>query len=76
LKAIASDFGGVGVSTATCDIRFSLQDEYAGLSRVGKLADRGVSNQAVTISGYATVSEKNITSQEFIDACATRSAPA
>jgi len=59
---------GVGVSTATCDIRFSLQDEYADLSLVGQLADRGISDQAVTISGYATVSEKDITSGEFIDA--------
>jgi hypothetical protein len=56
------------LSIATCDLRFSLQDEYADVSLVGKLAKLGVSNRAVTISGRATLSEKDIERKDFIDA--------
>jgi hypothetical protein len=37
------------VSRATCDFRFTLQDEYAAAGLVDDLAELGVSNQAVTI---------------------------
>jgi hypothetical protein len=41
------------VSTATCDIRFSLQNRYAEDSLVNLLTGLGISNRAVTISGRA-----------------------
>jgi len=56
------------VSTATCDIRFSLQNRYAADSLAGELAGLGISNRAVTISGRATRSEKEITQEEFVGA--------
>jgi hypothetical protein len=56
------------VSTATCDFRFSLQDDYAGVSLVDDLAELGISNRAVTISGRATMSEKEIERPDFIGA--------
>jgi len=56
------------VSTATCDIRFSLQDRYADVSLVDELRNLGVSNRAVTISGRATKSEKEISRADFIGA--------
>jgi hypothetical protein len=54
------------VPTATCDIRFSLQNRYASDQLAGALAKLGISNRAVTISGRATRSEKEITRQEFL----------
>jgi hypothetical protein len=56
------------VSTATCDFRFSLQNEYADAGLVDDLKDRGISNRAVTISGHATMSEEEIERQDFVDA--------
>jgi hypothetical protein len=56
------------VSTATCDFRFSLQDDYAGVGLVDDLAELGISNQAVTVSGRATMAEKEIDRQDFIGA--------
>jgi hypothetical protein len=56
------------VSTATCDIRFSLQNRYADTSLVNELEPFGISNRAVTISGRATRSEKDISRTDFIDA--------
>ncbi len=58
----------IGVSTATCDIRFSLQNRYAETSLVNELAQFGISNRAVTISGRATRSEKEIGRTDFIGA--------
>jgi hypothetical protein len=56
------------VSTATCDIRFSLQNRYAKHSLVTALGNLGVSNRAVTLSGRATRSEKEISKEEFLGA--------
>jgi hypothetical protein len=56
------------VSTATCDIRFSLQNRYAADSLVSALADLGISNRAVTISGRSTMSDKFISMEDFLDA--------
>jgi hypothetical protein len=56
------------VSTATCDIRFSLQNRYGETSLVNELAHFGISNRAVTISGRATRSEKEISRTDFIGA--------
>ena len=53
--------------TATCDIRFSLQNRYASERFAGALAKLGISSRAVTISGRATRSEKEITEREFLD---------
>ena len=59
---------GTGVSTATCDIRFSLQNRYAG-NRLAKALTRiGLSNRAVTLSGRATKSEKTISEGDFVGA--------
>src|SRR5206468_11112062 len=54
------------VPTATCDIRFSLQNRYAEESFVTALESLGISNRAVTISGRATRSEQEITKAEFV----------
>jgi hypothetical protein len=51
-----------------CDIRFSLQNRYADDRLASELAELGVSNRAVTISGRATRSEKEITEEEFLGA--------
>jgi hypothetical protein len=59
---------GIGVSTATCDIRFSLQNRYAEDGLVNLLTKLGISNRAVTISGRATRSEKEISRTDFIGA--------
>ena len=56
------------MSTATCDFRFSLQNRYAGVSLVNGLAELGIPNQAVTISGHATMSEREISKEDFIAA--------
>lgn len=56
------------MSTATCEIRFSLQNHYAADSLVRALADLAISNRAVTISGRATMSEKFISKEAFLDA--------
>jgi hypothetical protein len=56
------------VSTATCDIRFSLQSRYAEASLVNELAQFGILNRSVTISGRATRSEKEISRTDFIGA--------
>jgi hypothetical protein len=55
-------------TTATCDIRFSLQNRYASDDLATTLTSLGVSNSAVTISGRATKSEKEITKEEFLGA--------
>ena len=55
-------------TTATCDIRFSMQNRYAGDDLAGALANLGVSNRAVTLSGRATKSDKEITKEEFLGA--------
>lgn len=56
------------MSTATCDFRFSLQNRYAEASLVDALVNLGISNRAVTISGRATRSEKDISRTDFISA--------
>jgi hypothetical protein len=56
------------MSTATCDIRFSRQDRYARRSLVSSLTRLGISNDAVTISGRATRSRKDVTKEEFLGA--------
>jgi hypothetical protein len=56
------------MSIATCDIRFSLQNRYAETSLVNELAQFGISNRAVTISGRATRSENEISKTDFIGA--------
>jgi hypothetical protein len=56
------------VSTATCDFRFSLQSRYASSSFVGKLAPKGFTNDAVTISGRATMAEREISEADFVGA--------
>ena len=56
------------MSTATCDIRFSLQSRYAETSLVNELAQFGILNRSVTISGRATRSEKEISRTDFIGA--------
>jgi hypothetical protein len=56
------------MSAATCDVRFSLQNRYAQTSLVKELAKFGISNRAVTISGHATRSEKEISRTDFIGA--------
>lgn len=56
------------MSTATCDFRFSLQNRYAEDSLVDKLTNLGISNCAVTISGSATLSERDIERGDFIGA--------
>jgi hypothetical protein len=53
---------------ATCDIRFSLQDRYANERLEAALTERGISNRAVTISGYAMMSEREIKEPEFVGA--------
>lgn len=61
--------GGIGMATATCDFRFSLQNEYADDDRLlAALKELKISNQVVTVSGRATRSEKEISRQEFVDA--------
>jgi hypothetical protein len=60
------------VPTATCDFRFSLQNRHADDTFVDELAEFGISNRAVTISGRATMSEKGISRADFIDAKAGR----
>jgi hypothetical protein len=53
---------------STCDFRFSLQNRHAASGLVGELEERGISNRAVTISGRSTMSEKDISRTDFIDA--------
>ena len=55
-------------TTATCDIRFSMQNRYADDDLAGALTNLGVSNRAVTISGRATKSDKEISKEEFLGA--------
>jgi len=68
MEVMASLWQGIGVSTATCDIRLSLQNRYAKDSLVTALGNLGVSNRAVTLSGRATKSEKEISKEEFLGA--------
>ena len=56
------------MSTATCDIRFSLQNRYAQKGLETALAKLGVTNGAVTISGRATRGEREISMEEFLAA--------
>jgi hypothetical protein len=56
------------VPTATCDLRFSLQSRYARNALVTALANLGISNRAVTLSGRATRSEKDISREDFLRA--------
>jgi hypothetical protein len=59
--------------TATCDIRFSLQNRYAETSLVNELVRFGISNRAVTISGRARRSEKEICGPKKVDSSASQS---
>lgn len=52
----------------TCDIRFSLQNRYADDRLARELAEFGISNGAVTVSGRATRGEKEISQEEFLQA--------
>jgi hypothetical protein len=54
--------------TATCDLRFSLQNRHADDDLVDALAELGISNGAVTLSGRATMSEKDISEEDFVGA--------
>ncbi len=54
--------------TATCDFRFSLQNEHASDRLVAALEELGISNRVVTISGRATSSGTEIGMDEFIGA--------
>jgi hypothetical protein len=56
------------MATATCDFRFSLQNRYAEDSLVNALKKLGISNQAVTFSGRATLGEREISKEDFIGA--------
>jgi hypothetical protein len=56
------------VPTATCDIRFSLQNRYADQDVVAELTPLGITNRAVTLSGRATRSEKEISEEDFVGA--------
>jgi hypothetical protein len=56
------------MATATCDIRFSLQNGYASDRLVNALDPLGVSNAAVTISGRALLSDKEISIERFLAA--------
>ena len=56
------------MASATCDIRFSLQNGYASDDLVNGLDPLGVSNAAVTISGRALRSEKDISIERFLAA--------
>jgi hypothetical protein len=56
------------MSTATCDFRFSLQNRYGDVSLVNDLRELGISNQAVTFSGRATLGEREISKEDFIGA--------
>jgi hypothetical protein len=54
--------------TATCDIRFSLQNRYCGLSLAERLTRRGISNDAVTLSGAAVIGGEQVaTLEEFAE---------
>jgi hypothetical protein len=55
-------------SPAPLQVRFSLQNRYADDRFANDLAEIGVSNRAVTISGRATISGKGITLEEFLAA--------
>jgi hypothetical protein len=63
-----------GSPLAACDLRFSLQNRHADDGLAGDLDAIGVSNRAVTLSGRATRSEKEITMEDFLSAddCAIR----
>jgi hypothetical protein len=54
--------------TATCDFRFSLQNRHASAAFVRRLEPLRVSNRAVTLSGRATRSEREITEDDFVRA--------
>lgn len=57
------------MAAATCDVRFSLQDEYADDDRLlTALGELKITNHAVTVSGRAIRSEKEISIWEFIHA--------
>ena len=47
---------------------FSLQNRYAGERLAGELAELGISNRAVTVSGRATISEAEISERQFVGA--------
>ena len=53
----------------------SLQNRYANDSLVNKLADLGISNGVVTLSGRAYDGDKTITKQEFLSAEERRLTP-
>jgi hypothetical protein len=54
--------------TATCDIRFSLQNRYARGGLANALPKLGMSNRAITFGGSATMSEKEISADDFVAA--------
>ena len=53
---------------ATCDFRFSLQNRYAGERLLDGLTTLHVSNRAVTLSGRATLSGKDMSKEDFVAA--------
>jgi hypothetical protein len=54
---------------ATCEIRFSLHNRYAGTDLASNLVPLGISTNAVTISGAAVMGGNEITTlDEFVDA--------
>jgi hypothetical protein len=59
---------GRDLFSARCDVRFSLQNRYVNDRLARDLAALGVSNRAVTVSGRATRSEKEISEEEFLGA--------
>jgi hypothetical protein len=52
---------------ATCDFRFSLQGRYASGRLVQQLAERGISNAAITVPGRATFSDNKISRDDFVN---------
>jgi hypothetical protein len=56
------------VSIATCDFRFSLQNRYASASLVTRLAPLGVTNDVITVGGYAMLAGKTTGRQAFVSA--------
>jgi hypothetical protein len=53
---------------AICDVRFSLQGEYATNGFVKQLAEHAISNAAVTVPGRATLSDNKISRRDFVNA--------
>jgi hypothetical protein len=54
--------------TATCDIRFSLQNRYVRGGLANALPKLGMSNRAITFGGSATLSGNDIGADDFVNA--------